>query len=156
EERDVLAPLAQRRQLKGDDAQAVEEVLEEAAVRHHGPEVPVRRRDHPEVHALRALRAERLELALLEDAEELGLDEQGERPDLVEEDRPSVGQRELALLVGGSAREGPAHVAEELRLEQRLGYGRAVDLDERLLALRAAVVDGPGRQLLARARFADD
>ena len=50
--------------------------------------------------------------------------------------------------------EGPAHVAEELGLQEGLGDRRAVHLDERHLPLRAAVVDGARRQLLAGAGLA--
>ncbi len=47
-------------------------------------------------------------------------------------------------------------MAEELRFDQRLRQGRAVDPDERHLALAAPVVDGARHELLARAGFADD
>ena len=79
-----------------------------------------------------------------------------QRADLVEEDRAAVGQRELAALGHRRAGEGAADVAEQLRFEQRLRNRRAVDLDERHVALRAAVVDEPRHHLLARAGFAGD
>ncbi len=47
-------------------------------------------------------------------------------------------------------------MAEQLGLEQRLGQGRAVHRHERAVGARARVVDGPGDQLLARARLALD
>ena len=47
-------------------------------------------------------------------------------------------------------------MAEQLGLEQRLGNRRAVDLDERHVALRAARVDGARHQLLAGAGLAGD
>ena len=46
---DVLAPLAQRRDLDRHDAQAVEEVLAEAPLRHRAPQVHVRGRDDASV-----------------------------------------------------------------------------------------------------------
>src|SRR5450432_2042026 len=45
-------------------------------------------------------------------------------------------------------------MAEELALEERLGQRRAVQLDERALGARAALVDGGGDELLARSRLA--
>ena len=143
-------------QLDRDDVEPVEEVLLEPAVGHHLPEVAVGGGDDAHVDALGPLGAERLELALLQHAQQLRLQRRAHRPDLVEEDRAAVGQRELALLGRGRAGERAADVAEQLRLEQRLGNRRAVDLDERHVALRAAVVDGARDQLLARAGLAGD
>ena len=104
EHRDVLAPLAQRRNVDRDDVQPVVEILLEPAVGDHLPQVAVGRGDHPHVDLLRALGAERLELALLQHAQQLRLQRRAHRADLVEEDRAAVGQRELALLVGRSRR----------------------------------------------------
>src|SRR5262245_24356129 len=50
---------------------------------------------------------------------------------LVEEERPAVRQLELAPPIRRRAREGALHVAEELALDQFLGNGGAVHLDER-------------------------
>ncbi|HVP92021.1 MAG TPA: hypothetical protein VMS75_12490 [Terriglobales bacterium] len=47
-------------------------------------------------------------------------------------------------------------MAEELRLDELLGNGGAVDLDELLLGPQAVGVDGPGDELLARAALALD
>jgi hypothetical protein len=45
---------------------------------------------------------------------------------------------------------------EQFVLDQAFGYCAAVDGNERLIAPGAAVVNGPGRDLLARAGFALD
>ena len=98
--------------------------------------------------------ADRLELALLEHAQQLRLQADADRADLVEEDRAAMGEGELAALVPDGPGEGAADVAEQLRFEQVLGNGGAVHLDERTLAAGAAGMDGTGDQLLARARLA--
>src|SRR5690606_33994432 len=59
-----------------------------------------------------------------------------------------------ALLVG--AREGALLVAEELRLEERLGDGRAVERHEGRLRPRGERVDGLRELSLARAALAGD
>jgi hypothetical protein len=59
-----------------------------------------------------------------------------------------------ALCVG--AGERAALVAEQLALQQVLGYGAAVDGNEPRLAARAALVDGACHQFLARTRLAGD
>ena len=52
--------------------------------------------------------------------------------------------------------EGPLLVAEQLRLDQRVGKRGAAHLDERLLRPQRVVVDGVGDQLLAGAGLAAD
>src|SRR5206468_9186894 len=92
-----------------------------------------------------------LDLAVLEDPQDLRLRLQAHVPDLVEEDRPAVGLYELAELVAAGPREGSLLVAEQLRLDQVLGDGGAVDTDEGSLAARTVPVDRSGDQLLANA-----
>ena len=153
---DVFAPLAQRQNLNRDDVQPIVEVLLEPRLGDHLLQIAVGRRDHAHLHALRPLGAERLEFALLQHAQQLRLDGGRHRADLVEEDRSAVGERELPALGHHRAGERAAHVAEELRFEQRLGNRRTVDLDERHVALRAAVMDGARHHLLAGSGLAGD
>src|SRR2546422_11195418 len=61
-----------------------------------------------------------------------------------------------SLLAAGRASERALLVAEQLRLEQRLGQRRAVHRDERAATPRRAPVDGAGDELLARAALALD
>ena len=63
--------------------------------------------------------AEPLHLALLQDAQELGLQVDAEAADLVEEQGAAVGQLEPAELARVGARERPLLVTEQLGLEQR-------------------------------------
>ena len=54
------------------------------------------------------------------------------------------------------AGERAFHVAEKLALEQAVGHGAAIHLDERRGLFAAVVVDGAGDEFLARAAFARD
>ena len=154
--RNIVGAFAQRRHDDRNHVQAIEEIFLKLSRVHELTQVAVGGRDHAHVHALGAFRAERFDFALLQDAQELGLQADAHRANFVEEDRAAVGQRELAFLRGGRIRERALDVAEELRFEQGLGNRRAVDLDERQASLRAAIVDGAGDQFLARAGFARD
>ena len=98
QQRNVLVPLAQRRQLHGDDVQAVEEILAELPLLHHLAQLDVRRGDDPDVDLDRLDAAEAHELALLDHAQQLGLRLERDVADLVEEDRALVGELEQALL----------------------------------------------------------
>src|SRR3989338_5629396 len=72
--------------------------------------------DNPHVHAERLSAADPLELPLLEEPEELGLDLWRDVSDLVEEDGPPVGHLELALFELMGPRKSAALVAEEVAL----------------------------------------
>jgi hypothetical protein len=89
-------------------------------------------------------------------AQELGLDAGGNLADLVEEDGAAPGDLEEAGLVPHGAGERAAHVAEQLRLEQRLGERGAVDADERRRRAGTLIVDHPDDELLAGAALAVD
>ncbi len=156
EERDVLGPVAQRREADREDAEAVVEVGPEAPLAHLALDVAVRGGDDPHVGPLRPRRAEPLELAALEDPQELRLDLEGELGDLVEEDRAPVGDLEPAERALQRAGEGPALVAEQLALDERGGQGGAVDRDDRPVAAAAAVVEGEGDEVLSGARLAEE
>ncbi|EDM76062.1 hypothetical protein PPSIR1_06828 [Plesiocystis pacifica SIR-1] len=150
------AAVAQGRQLDGHDADAVVEVLAEGPGVDHGGQVPVGRADDPDVRADRGGPADALELPVLEHAQQLALEGQGQLADLVDEQRAPVGDLELARRGPVRPRERPALVAEQLVLDQRLGQGGAVDLDEGLLAPRRVDVHRPGDELLAGPALAGD
>src|SRR3712207_1532347 len=136
----VLAPLAQRRHLEGDDVETVVQVLPECALAHGLFQIPVRRRDDSHVHAYRARAADALERSLLQDAQELRLKHGRQLADFVEEERAAVRDFELALLLRERARERAALVPEQLRLQQSLRQRRAVYRDEGALAPAAVLV----------------
>ena len=103
EQRDVVAPVAQRRDRHGDDVQAVVEVLAEAPLAHGGPQILVGGGDQAQVDLQRPP-AEPLDLALLQHAQELDLDVRRDLADLVEEQRAAVGLHEAAVVALGGAR----------------------------------------------------
>ena len=83
-----------------DRVQAEQQILAEAARRDFGGQIGVGRRDDPHVDAARARRADALELAGLEHAQQLRLQVQRDVGDLVEEQRAAVGQLEAADAIG--------------------------------------------------------
>ncbi len=147
---------ARRGQGDGDDVEAVEEVLAEAALGDALLEVDVGRGEDAGAQGQLALGAERAEAAVLEDAEELGLELGGHLGDLVEEERAGADLLELAADAALGAGERAALVAEDERLDERARQRRAVDGEEGLRAPGAALVEGAGDHLLAAARLAAD
>ncbi len=154
QQRNVAPPLAQRRQVQGDDVEPIVEVLAELPLAHQGLEVAVGGGQHADVDANRLVAAEPLDRPLLQRAQQLGLQLQRHVADLVEVERAAVGQLELAEASLLGVGEGATLVAEHLGFQERAGNGRAGDGDERPARPPAVVMDGAGHQLLAGARLA--
>ena len=91
QQEDVVLPLAERRQEDREDVDAVVEVLAEKSRLDERLQVAVGGGDDPHVGLDRAIAAHALELALLQDAEQLDLHGGREVADLVEEERAAVG-----------------------------------------------------------------
>ena len=106
EEREILGPLAERRHVKDDPAEAKVEIVPEAALVSPGGEVAVGGGDDADIDAAASARAHGADLALGQEAEERRLGLQGQLADLVEEDRAAVGRGEQA---GSSAPTAPVN-----------------------------------------------
>jgi hypothetical protein len=151
---DVTGPLAQRRDAQREHAQPVVEIFAEHAVPHGLLEIAVARREHAHVERNRFGGAERLDLALLQHAQQLRLEAQVHFRDFVEQQRSGICLHELADTARLRPRECAFLVAEQQGLEHLLGDGCAIDGDERPgVALRARV-DESREHLLAGAALA--
>ena len=140
-----------------NDVEPVEQVLAELPLVDQVAQVAVGRGDDPHVDAARrALGADLLQLAGLEEAQQQALHAQRHLADFVEEDRARCGHLELAGLVAIGAGEAALDVAEQLRLEQRFGQAGAVDGDEVVALARPVGVNRPRDELLADAALAGD
>ena len=154
--RNVLAAIAQRRQGHLDHVETVEEILAEAPLADPRREIAVGGGEHAHVDGGGLRRAEPSHLTALERPQQLLLQRGRHLRDLVQEQCPPAGLLEQSELAAGGAGECAPHVAEQLRLEQRLGHRAAVDRDERARRARARVVHRLGDHFLARPGFALD
>ena len=154
--RDVLGTLAQGSRLDREDIETEVEVLAEAPARHLGAQVAIGGGHHPHVDRTGARLADPLEGALLQHAQQLALQVQGNLADFVEEQCAAIGELEPADTVAECAREAALGVAEELALEQVARNRRAVHADHRAGAAAARLVDRAGDQLLPGAGLAGD
>ena len=89
-------------------------------------EVAIRGRDDTDVHVNVRRRPEPAKRPVFEDPQQLGLERRRHFANLVQEDRPLVGDFEQTALLLSGVGERPALVTEELGLEQRLGIAEQV------------------------------
>jgi hypothetical protein len=147
---------AQRGQGDHLEAQAVEQVGAEAALRGHARQVFVGGRHDAHVDPDRAAGADAGDFAIFDRAQQAFLRAHRERAEFVEEQRALVGFLEAARAGAGGAGEGPGLVPEKLGLDQGFGQGRAVHRDERFLPAGRQAVETLGDQFLAGSALADD
>ena len=104
----------------------------------------------------RFIAAEALEAPFLEHAQQLGLCHQRHVADFIEEERAAVGKLQAPRLAIVGAGEGAFFVAEDFRLEQAVGQGRAVDRLEIFGRASRQLVDHARHDFLAGAGRAED
>ena len=152
---DVAAALAQRRHAHRQHVQAVVQVFAELAGLHQRLQIAAGGGDHARVKAHQLVAAQRLGLAVLQRAKQLGLQAWRHVADLVQKQRAAVGQLEFAdaaLALGAGV--GTGGDAEELGLQQGIGHRRDVDADKRPAGPPRCGMDGVRQQFLAGAGFA--
>jgi hypothetical protein len=123
----VFGARTQRRHIEANRRQAEIQVLPERAGADPRLEVLVRRDDDPRGRSLAAIGADGTHLSRVEESEELGLQLQAERVDLVEEDRPGARRPNEPRALRLRAGEGAALMPEQLRLGEPFRECRAVD-----------------------------
>ncbi|OPY06137.1 MAG: hypothetical protein A4E67_01603 [Syntrophaceae bacterium PtaB.Bin038] len=156
QQRDVLPALPEGDHEEPGPLEAVVQVLSEPPAGQQLVEIGVGGRDEAHVHLPCRAGAELDDLPLLEGAQELPLEIEGQVPHLVHEEGPPVGGLEVARSVLLRPREGALRVAEELGVEEAARQGGHVDRGERERGPGARAVNRPGEQLLARPALAGD
>ena len=153
---DVLGALPEGWDTQFDHVEAEVEILPERPLHHLGLEVAVGGGDDLDVDRHRLGRSDRMDLALLEDAEELRLEIGRHLADLIEKHHAPLGGAENADRLPVGPGEGPLLMAEQLAFRQRRRQGAAVDRHKRPGSTWPAAVEEAGEDLLAAAGLAED
>ena len=156
EQRDIFFALAQRRQVEGDDVEAMEQIFAEAAFADEFAQIFVGGGEDADVDFDGFGAAEAHELALLDHAQKLGLGFGADGGNFVEENRALIGDFEEAFFRCDGAGEGAFHVAEKLRFEKVDRNRAGVDGDEGFVGARGGGVNGFGDDFFSGAAFAAD
>src|SRR5438067_3158839 len=156
QQRNVFLAFAQRRQIHGDDVEAIEEILAEATFFDALLQIHVGGSDDAHIYLNLADATQMHELAVLEHSQDLGLSFQIHGADLIEKNRAAVGDFEQALLGSDGAGEGALDVAKQRGFQQVSGHGAGIHGNEWPVFARRVHVNGFGDQLLAGSALALD
>ncbi len=152
ERRDVAGPLAQRRYSQRHHIQAEVQVLTERATLDFGRQIAVGGREDPHIHPHGRGTTEPVDLALLECAQQLGLQPDVHLADFVEQQRTAIGCLKFPHPSRDGARERTFLVAEQFRLQQIVGNRRTIQGNEWSARAAGTAVDVACQHLFARCR----
>ena len=148
QERQVVAPLPQGRQVDGKDIQPVIQVRPEFSLSRPRLQVAVCRCDQPHVRADGFVPAHTFECLLLRQAQDLGLKGRRHVANLVQKNRASVALLKLADAAAIGAGECALLMPEQFAFQQLLRDCRAVESKELGVGPRAVLIQRRGRLVL--------
>src|ERR1035441_1098515 len=123
-----------------DDIEPEIQVFPEGALRDAALEVAVGRGQQPHIGETRDVFAQPLVFALLQQAEQFGLDLDWKIANFVKKQRPTLGGGDLAPMILHRPRERAPDMAEQLALQQFLGKTGTTDSDEGLVSQVAVLM----------------
>src|SRR5579862_5789890 len=134
---DIIAALAQWRQVKGKNVQAIVEITPEFIPSDHLAKIAVRCRDQADVNLMCFTASEPFKFLLLQNAKQFGLRSQRNIADLIEKQRPGMRHLKTANLLRDGAGKGTLLMSEQFAFQQVEWNGSAVEPDERVTAALA-------------------
>src|ERR1700722_5915424 len=156
EYRNVVPAFAQRRDFQGKNAQPVVQIRAEPPLTDEAIEVVIGGGNDAHLGVTCAVTTDRLKLAVLQHAEQLGLHFWRQIADLVEKKSAAVRQLKAPDSIGHGPAKGALNVTKQLAFEQLARNRTAVELDQGTLTLRTVLMDGAGHQFLADAGLAQN
>src|SRR6266496_183525 len=146
--RNIGTTLTQRGHFKRENVQSVIEIRAETAGANRLLKISICSGDDPHVNTHRTAATDRLELAFLQNAQQLNLSLQRQLTHFVQEDCASVGELEAADVPPKGTGESTLHMPKEFALYQTRRDGTTVYLYQRTILTRAPVVNGPRDEFL--------
>ena len=156
EKRNVFEAFGERRDADLNGAEAIEEIFAEASGENLGAKIAIGGGNQADIDLFDFRRADALDFAVLNHAEQFGLHSQRSFADFVEEHCAAVGIFKKTRASVGRAGECAADMTEELAFEQGIHKGGAIAHGEALLRDRANLMDGARDEFLTDARRANE
>src|SRR5271165_3358234 len=154
QQRNVLPPLAQWGNPDWEDIQPVEKIGAEFLLLHQGTEISIGGGDQTRVRGEGARTAQAFELALLQHAQQFGLEFERNFANLIQEYGSPIGQLKAADALRDGAGEGAPLMSEQFTFQQARRYGGAVQFHERTRMPRAQLMQSSGNQFFSRSGLA--
>src|SRR5262249_32062382 len=151
-----FAAFAQGRKMNFDGVQTEKEIFAERAGRTGGLQVGVGRRNDANVYAARARRAQPLDFAGFEHAQQLGLLPDRHVAGLLEENSAAIGKLESTNAIRTCISECSLYVAEKFAFEEAFRKSASIHGDQRTRSSRGQRVKRLGDHFFASAMFAGD
>ena len=145
-----LAPFAQRGNPDWEDIQPVKKIGTDFLLLQQSAKVPIGCGDQARVGGEGTRTSQALKLALLQDAQQLGLELERNLPNLIQEDGSAIGQLKAADPLRDGAGEGASLVSKEFTFQQSGRDGGAIQFHERTRMPGAQVMQSAGNQFLSR------
>src|SRR5262249_35573625 len=142
--------------IDGNNVQAIVQVFAKRSFFQRRAQIAVGGSNQAHVNFQGPRATQAFEFSLLQDAQKLDLDRRGHIANFVQEERAFVRQLELARLGGHGAGKSASFKTKQLTLEEIVGDGGAVDLDERAGGAPGILMNGAGDQVFAHTALPAD
>src|SRR5579884_4246361 len=152
----VLFAVAQGRNIKRNDIQAIEKVFPEVSFCDLVFKIFVCRGNDANIHVHGMCRSHGSEALFVERTQHFGLRLQAHVTDFVQKERASICALKCAALFRRAARDGAVSVTKKLAFDIVLGDGGAVQLYKDAFTAQAFRVNGAGNQFFAASGLAID
>ena len=156
EDRNILAPLTQRRQMDFNGIEAEQQVFAKLPGLAGSLEIGICGGDEAHINPLGTRRSHALDFSRLQHAQQLGLLAHGHVADLVQKNRAPIRQFEASDAVGAGIRKSALHVAEELTLKHAFGQAASIHRDQLTRSAQRQNMDRSRDYLFASSVLAGD
>src|SRR5271167_4062819 len=150
QQRDILPPLAQCGDPDWEDIQPVEKIGAKFLLLHQSAEIAIGGGNRARVRREGARASQAFELALLQDAQQFGLEFERNLSNLIQEDGSPIGQLEATDPLRNGAGEGASLMSEQFAFQQSRRDRSAVQFHEGTRMPRAEIMQSAGDQFLSR------
>src|SRR5260370_16549182 len=152
----IVATFTERRKMNLNGVQAKKQVLTKASCPRFGVYVGICGSDDTRADAAGVRGSEAFEFARFQDAQELGLQVEGNIRDLVEKRRAAISKLKAADAVRAGIGEGAFYMAKEFAFEDAFGKSSCVDRDHGFAGARRQCMEGLCHAFLPSAVLSHD
>ncbi len=156
QQRNIFAPLPQRRHVERHDIEAIVKIGTKGSRTRCFFQIAIGSGNQPDIEFDGTRSAHPLKFPLLQNSQQLGLHGDGQLSDFIQKNRAALSHLKLSLFLRDGARESSSFMSEQFALQQGLSDGGAVNGDKRFVGAAAIGVNRSRHQFFSRAALARD